>query len=95
MLGTGLILSFEPWLVVRAIEPGSLTPAKIQTLLSQHDPSGQARALVYRSYDKTLTISAGRGGGTVVDVATGAGAARTVGRWRTLSSRRGACTRHC
>jgi uncharacterized iron-regulated membrane protein len=71
VLGTGLILSFEPWLVVRAITPGSLTPAKIQTLLSQHDPSGQARALVYRSYDSTLTISAGRGGGTVVDVATG------------------------
>jgi uncharacterized iron-regulated membrane protein len=71
VLGTGLILSVEPWLVVRAIEPGSLTPAKIQGLLSQHDPNGQARALVYRSYDHTLTISAGRGGGTVVDVATG------------------------
>jgi uncharacterized iron-regulated membrane protein len=70
VLGTGLILSFEPWLVVRAIAPGSLTQAKIQTLLSQHDPSGQARALVYRSYDNTLTISAGRGGGTVIDVAS-------------------------
>ncbi len=71
VLGTGLILSFEPWFVVRAIEPGSLTPARIQALLSRHDPSGQARALVHRSYDKTLTISAGRGGGTIVDVATG------------------------
>ena len=70
VLGTGLVLSFEPWLVERAIEPGSLTSAKIQALLSQHDPRGQARALVYRSYDKTLTISAGRGGGTVVDVGT-------------------------
>ena len=71
VLGTGLILSFEPWLVVCAIEPGALTPATIQALLSRHDPGGQARALVHRSYDKTLTISAGRGGGTVVDVATG------------------------
>ena len=71
LLGTGLILSFEPWLVVRAIEPGSLTPATIQALLSRHDPGGQARALVHRSYDKTLTISAGRGGGTIVDVVTG------------------------
>jgi transcriptional regulator with XRE-family HTH domain len=71
VLGTGLVLSFEPWLVVSAIEPGSLTPAKIEALLSQHDPRGQARALVHTSYDKTLTIGAGRGGGTVVDVATG------------------------
>ena len=31
VLGTGLILSFEPWLVVRAIEPGSLTLAKIHS----------------------------------------------------------------
>jgi uncharacterized iron-regulated membrane protein len=43
----------------------------VQALLIQHDPAGQARAIVYRSYDKTLTISAGRGGGKVVDVATG------------------------
>jgi uncharacterized iron-regulated membrane protein len=71
VLGTGLILSFEPWLVVRAIAPGSLTVAKIEALLGQHDPNGQARVLVYRSYDNTLTIAAGRGGGTVVDVATG------------------------
>jgi len=71
VLGTGLILSFEPWLVVRAIEPNSLTPAKIEQLLGQHDPGGQARALAYRSYDGTLTVGGGRGGGKVVDVATG------------------------
>jgi uncharacterized iron-regulated membrane protein len=71
VLGTGLILSFEPWLIDRAIEPGSVTPAGVQALLSQHDPDGRARALVYRSYDNTLSIGAGRGGGTVVDVATG------------------------
>lgn len=71
LLTSGLILSFEPWLVGRSIEPGLLSPAKIETLLKQHDPGGKARSLVFRSYDKTLTISAGRGGGTVVDVATG------------------------
>jgi uncharacterized iron-regulated membrane protein len=72
VIGTGLILSFEPWLVDRAIEPGALTPAKVQALLDQHDPRGQARALVYRSYDKTLTIGAGRGGaGTIIDTASG------------------------
>lgn len=71
VLGTGLVLSVEPWLVTRAIAPASLTPAKIQGLLTRHDPGGRARSLVYRSYDDTLTISAGRGGGTVVNVSTG------------------------
>jgi hypothetical protein len=70
VLGTGLILAFEPWLVVRGVEPGALTVAKVEALLKQHDANGQARSLVYRSYDKTLTISAGRGAGTVLDVAT-------------------------
>ncbi len=71
VLGTGLVLSLEPWLVVRAIAPGALSVSKIDALLSQHDPDSKARSLVYRSYDGTLTISAGRGGGTVIDVASG------------------------
>lgn len=69
VLGTGLVLSFEPWLFTRAIAPGSLTSAKVLSLLGQHDPGGQARAIAYRSYDNTLTIGGGRGG-TLVDVAT-------------------------
>jgi len=69
---TGLVLSFEPWLVTNAIDPGSLTAGKIQTLLAQHDPNGQARMLVYRSYDGTLTMGAGRGGVSVtVDADSG------------------------
>jgi uncharacterized iron-regulated membrane protein len=71
VLGTGLILSVEPWLVTRAIEPGALTAARVDSLLNDYDPQGQARMLVYRSYDRTLTISAGRSGGTVVDTAGG------------------------
>src|SRR5262245_42445725 len=71
LLGTGLILSFEPWLVLRSIEPQSLTSARIENLLNQHDPDGQGRVLVYRSYDKTLTIGTGRGAGKVIDTATG------------------------
>jgi uncharacterized iron-regulated membrane protein len=68
---TGLILSFEPWLVTRAIAPGSLDADKVVRLIEQHDPKGQARALVFRTYDRTLTISAGRGAaGVVVDVDT-------------------------
>jgi hypothetical protein len=70
VLGTGLILSIEPWLVIRSIEPNSLTPASIEKLLTQHDPAGQARAIAHRSYDKTLAIG-GRGSGKIVDTATG------------------------
>lgn len=68
---TGLVLSFEPWLVAGAAEPGSLSAQKVQAILSQHDPSGQVRALVHRSYDHTLTLGSGRGGGTVIDTVTG------------------------
>ncbi len=72
VLGSALILAFEPWAVVGAIEPGSLTPAKVEALLAAHDPGGQARGLTFRTYDKTLTIGGGRGtAGTVVDITTG------------------------
>jgi uncharacterized iron-regulated membrane protein len=76
VLLTGLVLSFEPWLVSRAIQPGSLTGAQIEAALARHDPLGQARAIAYRSYDGSLTIGAGRGG-TVVDAATGEARQRT------------------
>ncbi len=71
VLGTGLVLSFEPSLVVGSIKPKSLDAPKLEALLAKHDPQGQARALTYRTYDNTLTISAGRRGGTTVDLATG------------------------
>lgn len=71
VLVTGLILSFEPWLVTGAVVPGSVKTERVVALLAQHDPAGQARGIVHRAYDHTLTIGAGRGGGTVVDVATG------------------------
>ncbi|MFO0987945.1 MAG: PepSY-associated TM helix domain-containing protein [Alphaproteobacteria bacterium] len=70
VLVTGLILSFEPWLAARAVQPGTLTPARIEQLLARHDPQGQARAIAYRSYDNTLTIG-GRGQGKIVDAASG------------------------
>src|ERR1700753_2920816 len=72
VLGTALILSFEPGVVVSAITPGALTPSKIQALLREHDPNGLARDLTYRNNDKALSITTGRGKpGTLVDVATG------------------------
>lgn len=71
VIGTGLVLSFEPWLVVKAIEPNTVTAANVQALLDQYDPQGKARGISFRSYDKTLTIGGGRGGGTIVDITTG------------------------
>ena len=49
----------------RALMTGA-NPTYANTLaLGQHDPDGQARAIAYRSYDGTLTIGSGRGGGRV------------------------------
>ncbi len=70
VLVTGLILSFEPWLVVRAIEPGALTSERIDALIARHDPKREATAITHRSYDGTLVIG-GRRGGVIVDIATG------------------------
>jgi uncharacterized iron-regulated membrane protein len=71
VIATGLILSPEPWLTTATIAPGTLTAPKIEAWLQEHDPRGAARALIHRPYDHTLTLSAGRGGGTVIDTATG------------------------
>ncbi len=71
VLASGLVLSFEPWIVDASIVPGSLDAARIGELIDQHDPRGQARAMVLRSYDATLSLGTGRGGGVTVDLATG------------------------
>jgi uncharacterized iron-regulated membrane protein len=70
VLASGLVLSFEPWAIDASIVPGSLDVARAGEMLDKHDPRGQARALVLRSYDGTLTLGTGRGG-VVVDLATG------------------------
>jgi uncharacterized iron-regulated membrane protein len=67
---TGLILSFEPWLVTGAVEPGSLSARQVQALLSRHDPGGRVRAMAHRSYDHTLILGSVRDG-IVVDAVTG------------------------
>lgn len=72
IIGSGLLLSLEPSIVIANARPGTLTPAAIEALLARHDPAGKAKGLSYRSYDGTLTIAAGLGQpGTVVDIATG------------------------
>jgi len=89
VLATGLVLSVEPWLTVSAIKPGTLSAARVQELLQKYDPAGQARAISYRSYDNTLTLGAGRGGGKVIDVATGEALAGPSALARTLGTMRG------
>ena len=42
---TGLILSAQPMLQQAAIKPGALTQERLERLLAQHDPAGEARAL--------------------------------------------------
>lgn len=69
LIVTGLILSFEPWLVTRSVEPASLDAAKIEALLKRHDPAGKARALSFRTFDHALTL--GQRDGTIVDIRTG------------------------
>ncbi len=71
VLGTGLVLSLEPWFVTGAIEPGSVDASRLVALIEAHDPDGQARGVAYRAYDGTLTVGSGRSGGTIVDVASG------------------------
>lgn len=71
VLASGLVLSFEPGVVDASIAPSSIDAAQIGELLDRHDPRGQARALVMRSYDGTLSLGTGRAGGVVVDLATG------------------------
>jgi uncharacterized iron-regulated membrane protein len=86
VLGTGLVLSFEPWLAGRAIKPLGLTVERVEQLLAQHDPQGKARAIAHRSYDGTVTI--GGRGGKVVDVASGAVRAQPSGLAKLLVTSR-------
>lgn len=67
VIGTAVVLSFEPWLVTAAIKPGTLSADKVSALIAQHDPSGKANRLTHRAYDGTLEI----GRGTLVDVTSG------------------------
>lgn len=71
VIATGLVLSIEPWLATAAIRAGSLDAATVERALARHDPDGRARSVAFRSYDRSLVISAGRGGGTVVDADSG------------------------
>lgn len=63
---TGLLLSLPPILQTISIKPQSLTLEKVEALLAQYDPQGQASSLRLDTYQNLLTI-----GSTDVDLATG------------------------
>lgn len=63
---TGLLLSLPPILQTVSIKPQSLTLEKVEALLAQYDPQGQARSLRLDTYQNLLTI-----GSIDVDLSTG------------------------
>jgi uncharacterized iron-regulated membrane protein len=71
VIGTGLILSFEP-LAQQARLDRPLTQQAILGWLAEHDPAGKATGLSIRAYEQTLTIAGvGEDGETEIDLRTG------------------------
>jgi PepSY-associated TM region len=71
VIGTGLILSFEP-LAQQAKLDKPLTREVMLGYLQKHDPQGKATGLSLRSYEHSLTIAgAGEDGEVEIDLASG------------------------
>ncbi len=69
---TGLILSFEPIATTAGGKLGALDLARVESILHEHDPKGEARGLSFRSYEGRLTVQGvGPEGSIDVDIATG------------------------
>src|SRR5690606_9262448 len=72
VLGTGLILSFQPVVQMSSIAPGMVSADQLAGLVRKFDPEGRARSLSLDAFDKTLTLSGvGPDGSIDVDLATG------------------------
>lgn len=76
---TGLILAFEPAVVMQSVRPGTLTADKLLAIVAAQDPGGRAQGIVHRAYEQTVTVGAGRGGGVTVDTGTGKVLSQTGG----------------
>ncbi len=71
VIGTGLILSFEP-LVQQAKLDKPLTREAMLGYLQKHDPQGKATGLSLRTYEQSLTIAGvGEEGEVEIDLASG------------------------
>jgi uncharacterized iron-regulated membrane protein len=72
VIGTGLILSFQPVVQMSSIRPSMLTAEKIESYVKRFDPEGKARNLSVDAYENTLTLNGvGPDGSIDVDLATG------------------------
>ncbi|MDB5596956.1 MAG: PepSY protein [Hyphomicrobiales bacterium] len=72
VIGTGLILSFQPIVQMSSIRPNMLTAEKLESYVKRFDPQGQARNLSVDAYENTLTLNGvGPDGSIDVDLATG------------------------
>ncbi|MBM3530467.1 MAG: PepSY domain-containing protein [Alphaproteobacteria bacterium] len=71
VIGTGLVLSFEP-LAQQARPEKPIALSAVSELLKRFDPQGASRSLSIRTMDNVLTIGgAGRGSAVVIDLRTG------------------------
>lgn len=71
VIGTGLLLSFEP-LALQAKLDSPLTAETLLGHLRKHDPDGKATAVSIRSYEQALILrGVGRDGEIEIDLSTG------------------------
>jgi uncharacterized iron-regulated membrane protein len=72
VIGTGLILSFEPIAQDLATKPGSLSAARLVSLLDEHDKAGKARGISVRAYEDRLVLQGvGQDGSLDLALSTG------------------------
>ncbi|MBX9739682.1 MAG: PepSY domain-containing protein [Beijerinckiaceae bacterium] len=72
VIGTGLILSFQPVVQMSSIRPNMLTAEKIEAYVKRFDPDGKARNLSVDGYENRLTLNGvGPDGAIDVDLTTG------------------------
>lgn len=71
VIGTGLVLSFEPAAQTVSLAPGSLNAATVTGLLDRHDPEGKARGIAYRPYDNVVALLGIGAAPVEVDATTG------------------------
>jgi uncharacterized iron-regulated membrane protein len=71
VIGTGLILSFQPVLQHASIAKGSLTQDRLLGLMAQYDPAGQARTLTIDPVEQRLTLGVPNASPVAVDLRTG------------------------
>src|SRR4051812_26507801 len=72
VIGTGLILSFQPMTQQASITKGSLTQERLLGLMAQYDPAGQARTLNIDPVEQRMTLGAPNSSPIAIDLRSGA-----------------------